>query len=82
MASKAEIPKFSEIDGIAKHQQSGLFTAPNNRVEPEVVGTATLRMQDLRDVVAFLSREVQIRDQIVQKGLQQERRSKPKRAIA
>jgi hypothetical protein len=30
-----------------------VIAAPNKRVEPEVVGTATLRMQDLRDVVAL-----------------------------
>ena len=41
-----------------------MFAAPSRRVEPEVVGTATLRMQDLRDVVALLSERLQFQDQL------------------
>ena len=39
-----------------------VFAAPNRNVEPEVVGTASVRMQDLRDVVAILSERLQFQE--------------------
>jgi hypothetical protein len=41
-----------------------VFSAPSRRVEPEVVGPATFRMQDLRDVVAILSEGLRFQDHI------------------
>ena len=39
-----------------------VFLAASRNVEPEVVGTASLRMRDLRDVVEILNERLQFQD--------------------
>ena len=41
-----------------------VFAALNKQVEPEVVGNATLRLQDLHDVVALLSEGLPFQEQL------------------
>jgi hypothetical protein len=59
-----------------------VFSAPSRNVEPEVVGTATLRMQDLRDVVAILSERLQFQDLMDAGQAAARKGKKAKRAIA
>ena len=59
-----------------------VFFAPSRRAESEVVGTATLRMQDLRDVVALLSERLQFQDQLDVAQAAARKTRKAKRAIA
>ena len=57
-----------------------VFAAPSRSVEPEVVGTAALRMQDLRDVVAILRDELRLQNHIDAAQRAAKRTRKKKRA--
>jgi aminoglycoside N3'-acetyltransferase len=61
-ASKQEIEMLVSVDHATHILDLKVFTSPKKRVPAELVGTASLRMQDLRDVVEILSRRLQIQD--------------------
>jgi hypothetical protein len=80
--SKPEAQIVMVVDQNARLLDLRVFSAPNRNVEPEVVGTATLRLQDLRNVVAMLSKRLQFQDQLDAAQAAARSGRKKKRAIA
>jgi hypothetical protein len=80
--SKRQPAIVMAIDQDARLLDLRVFAAQNKHVEPEVVGNATLRLRDLREVVAFLSHEIQMRDWMDDAQAAARRTRKKKRTIA
>ena len=62
--SKRQPAIVMAVDRDARLLDLRVFAALNEQVEPEVVGNATLRLQDLLDVLALLSEGLRFQDQI------------------
>jgi hypothetical protein len=62
---KTETEIVMSVDRDAGVLDLRVFATQHKRARAEVVGTATLRMQDLRDVVKMLTERLHVEDQLL-----------------
>jgi hypothetical protein len=63
-ASKSKTQIVMAVDYATGVLDFQVFAAPNQRGRPKIVGNAAIRIQDLRDVMAFLRDEFRLQNHI------------------